>query len=203
MNTNCEFWDWFKKFERALFDYELNQEALFDALGTHLQSVNSHLSFEISPKCNNKRELVISASGIKEAFSAVNELVAQAPCLNLWIITAFRQRREVIRPIEYCGYCISPNSVFFSLLHNKKTVGIQLFIPGYSDENYNIKQIGYLFLDEALGEYDVETKVGLIKMFPIEADILGQRYPLPELPYQFDQITKLLTEIKVNGTSQP
>jgi hypothetical protein len=45
-----------------------------------------------------------------------------------------------------------------------------------------------LLLDEALGEYDVETKVGLIEMFPPDAQVPGPRYPLRELPAHFDRV---------------
>jgi hypothetical protein len=52
-----------------------------------------------------------------------------------------------------------------------------------------------LLLDGALGEYDVETKVALIKMFPPEAEAPGPRYPLRELPAHFDRVyAKLQSE---------
>jgi hypothetical protein len=49
-----------------------------------------------------------------------------------------------------------------------------------------LKQIGYLLLDEALGEYDVETQLGLIKMMSPDSRTEGDRYPLPDLPALFD-----------------
>jgi hypothetical protein len=39
-----------------------------------------------------------------------------------------------------------------------------LFIPGFREDDVALQQIGYLLLDGALGEYDVETRLGLIKM---------------------------------------
>jgi hypothetical protein len=42
-------------------------------------------------------------------------------------------------------------------------VGILLFLPDYSSVDSRFGQIVYLFLDEALGEYDVEMKVGFIQ----------------------------------------
>ena len=56
------------------------------------------------------------------------------------------------------------------------------------------KQIGYLLLDEALGEFDVETRLGLIKMLapgdPVAIE--AERYPLSKLPSDFDGLVARL-----------
>jgi hypothetical protein len=67
-----------------------------------------------------------------------------------------------------------------------------LFIPGFEDEDEDIQQIAYLLLDSLLGEYDVETKLGLIKLFSPEANIQGERYPLSALPNAFNELTAKL-----------
>ena len=41
------------------------------------------------------------------------------------------------------------------------------------EDDVDLKQIGYLLLDEALGEYDVETRLGLIKMLSPETSTNG------------------------------
>lgn len=69
-----------------------------------------------------------------------------------------------------------------------KNAGLYLFIPGYRENDDTFKQIGYLMLDEALGEFDVETRLGLIKMLAPEGHTSGKRHPLPELPRLFDQL---------------
>jgi len=74
--------------------------------------------------------------------------------------------------------------------------GLYLFIPGFRENDVNLKQVGYLLLDEALGEYDVETGLGLIEMFPPETRTKGDRYPLIELPALFDQLVS-----RLNGRS--
>ena len=75
-----------------------------------------------------------------------------------------RPRRWPISVVEIEGKRIDPKDVQFSLLDNGgKMAGLHLFIPGFQESDVDIKQIGYLLLDEALGEYDVETRVGLIK----------------------------------------
>jgi hypothetical protein len=45
-----------------------------------------------------------------------------------------------------------------------------------------------LLLDEALGEYDVESRLALIKMLSPNTYTEGARHPLTELPALFDQL---------------
>jgi hypothetical protein len=80
------------------------------------------------------------------------------------------------------------------LLTKGSEIGISLFIPGFIDTDVTLKQIGYLMLDEALGEYDVETKVGLIKMLPSHSPLATKRYPISDLATLFDQLTSRLTK---------
>lgn len=139
-----------------------------------------------------KREFVISAGGIKRSFSAVTRLAEMAPHLPRWQVTAFRPRRTPIGTIEINGKCVDPNDVLFSLVDNGKIAGVYLYIPGFRDDDIDFKQIGYLLLDLTLGEYDVETRLGLIKMLSPENDTVGKRYPLPDLPPLFDRLVARL-----------
>lgn len=182
------FWKWFLRHEDDLMHFQRDRETIFDSLATELQKVNPDLTFEIGPEEEGGREFVISAAGIKSAFPAVELLAAAAPRLTNWKITAFRPRRPVGNIIELGEDRIDPEDVEYSLLRSKSEIGLYLFIPGYSKDNSNVAQIGYLFLDEVLGEYDVEMKLGLIKMFPPEAETQGQRYPLRDLPDHFDDV---------------
>jgi hypothetical protein len=53
----------------------------------------------------------------------------------------------------------------------------------------------FLMLDSALGEYDVETKVGSINTFPTPPDPPAQGLkPFPTLTEEFDSLYKLMTE---------
>jgi hypothetical protein len=163
--TQDAFWNWFIQHEVELFnfdpDQEIEREKLFDELATQLQKVSRNLTFEFGPK-GPTREFVISAAGIKSAFPAVVRLAEAAPGLDRWQITAFRPRRAPVMTIEIGDNSVDPRDVQFSLLNNGKMAGIYLFIPGFREDDVAFKQIGYLLLDEALGEYDVETRLGLI-----------------------------------------
>lgn len=189
------FWRWFTAHEDELFDFEVDREQIFDELGRQLTRVHPDLCFEFGPK-TEWREFVISAGGLRAAFPAVSGLVAAAPQLKQWRITAFRPRRATVSSVQLGETYIEPASVEFALLTNGSQIGIQLFIPGADETNTTIKQIGYLMLDEALGEYDVETKVGLIQMLPPESPRRLRRYGLSELPSLFDELVS-----RVGGSS--
>lgn len=195
MTTQQKFWNWFVEHEKELFGFDPNQEAererLFDQLAGELQKVDPDLTFEFGPQ-EPRREFVISAGGIERAFPAVVSLADAAPSLTRWQVTAFRPRRTLLSVVQFRDKRVDPKDVQFSLIDNGKIAGICLFIPGLRGDDPDLKQIGYLLLDEALGEYDVELRLGLIKMLPPEASTEGERYPLCELAGLFDQLVSRL-----------
>ena len=187
MTRQEEFWNWFIEHESEQYDFEdRDREKTFDQLASVLQKVDPDLTFEFGPK-ETRREFVISAGGIKRAFPAVGSLVGAAPPLGRWKITAFRPRR---RPgiVEFRGKRVDPEYVQFTLLENGKIAGIYLFIPGFRGNDPDLKQIGYLLLDEVLGEHDVENRLGLIEMLSPDTPTEGERHPLTELPRLFDRL---------------
>jgi len=191
MMPESKFWEWFLAHEKELFEFdpldEKRREALFDEVASELRKVDPYLTFEFGPE-EVSREFIISAGGIRRAFPAVVSLANSAPSLNRWTVIPFRPRRFPVHPVDFQGKHIDSNDVQFTLLDNGKTAGIQMFIPGFEEDNLAMKSIGYLLLDEALGEYDVETRLGLIEMLPTETPKSGNRHPLPKLPTLFDQL---------------
>lgn len=151
------------------------------------------MTFEFGPPKAGRREFVISAGGIREAFPAVSSLVAEAPKLDRWLITAFRPRRTPINSVQIGETRIDPRTVEFSLRTKGSVIAIQLFIPGFKEDDVTMKRIAYIMLDDALGEYDVETKVGPIQMLPSESPSATRRYPFAKLPSLFDQLASTLT----------
>jgi len=192
MSAENNFWQWFTENEEGLFNADFEEE-LFDNLATRLQQVDPHLTFELGSK-SSQRDFIISAGGIKSSFPAVESLASSAPQLPRWNVIPFRPRRPLPCVLEIGGVKVSSEDVQFSLLDNGKTAGVRLFIPGFQEQDLNWKQIGYLLLDEALGEFDVESRLGLIKMYPPEASTQEKRYPLSELPHAFDTLVSRLAE---------
>ena len=182
------FWKWFAANEARLFSFEQNQEAIFDELGERMKRVNEDLTFEFGPVGDGKREFVISAGGIKAAFPAVEALYGTAPPLNRWVWVKFRPRRLPLNDLEFGGKRARVDDVRYLLAKDGDKIGVVLFFDGYTETQRNVYgQIGYLFLDEALGEYAVETQVGFIEFHSHESKYFSQSLPLRELPTHFDE----------------
>ena len=181
------FWNWFQKNDDALFDFEKDQERIFDRLAAELHKVEPSLTFEFGPKENGRREFTISADGIRNAFPAVERLYAAAPALTRWKVQKFRQRREP-SDISFRGVKVTASSVTVELRWAGEKVNLRVFIPGYTDttrETY--LSIAFLMLDQALGEYDVETRVGEISVKEV-SQASAKAYSLKDFPRRFDEL---------------
>lgn len=187
-SPETSFWKWFGENERMLFDFETDQERVFNSLAGELDRVHPDLTFEFGPKKEDGwREFVISAGGIKAAFPAVESLFSMAPKLDRWKFTKFRPRRAPMT-IEIAGRSIAPEDVHFRLFRDGEKIGIMLFFDGYAESERNFfGNVGYLLLDEALGEYTVETQVGFIEFADRNSKYFDAGLSLPELASQFDQ----------------
>jgi hypothetical protein len=191
MSAETQFWKWFEGHEDDLFHYERDQETTFDRLAAALTELDQDLTFEIGPERNGVREFVISAAGIKRAFPAVERLYNARPKLDRFSVRAFRPRRAVVNDIEYAGLRIGAKDVYYRLCRDDdpKKMGVLLFLPGFTeDRRTEYGQIGYLFLDEALGEYDVETNVGLIEMTGHDSRYFDGAFPIQQLASDFDAL---------------
>ncbi len=185
-----KFWSWFQDNDNKLFHFEQDQDAVFDELSEQLVKVNDNLTFEFGPILDNgKREFVISADGIRAAFPVVEKLHKSAPNLERWTIIKFRPRRIPINDLKIAQKDIKADNVHYLLFKDEQPdkVGILLFFEDYLEEERNIwGQAGFLLLDEALGEYDVETKVGAVTYDSISSKYFEHAQPLKDLALDFD-----------------
>ncbi len=188
--ASCEtnFWNWFSANETRLFSFESDQELIFDELGAEMHKVNPNLTFEFGPVVDGKREFVLSAGGIKSAFPFVEALYKNAPTLERWSWIKFCPRRTPLNNIEFEDKSILVEDVHYLLARDETKVAILLFFDGYNEEEKNIfGQIGFLFLDEALGEFSVEMQVGFIEFKSRDSKYFERALPLKELPVNFDK----------------
>ena len=188
-SKESKFWQWFEKNEDKIFKFENNQDKVFNELSHKLKNIHKNLTFEFGPIINNQKEFVISAGGIKAAFPAVEILYNNTPKLKYFSVTKFRPRKTTIYDLSISGTLIKAESVKYLLFkdENPNKVGIFLFFSDYQDELKNLfAQIGFLFLDQILGEYDVETKVGILDFLSFDSKYFKDSKPLKELPQEFD-----------------
>jgi hypothetical protein len=183
------FWRWFEDNQLMLKDFENDQDNVIEQLVGELTKVHEDLTFEMSSeKDNGKRDFIISAGGIKSAFPSVEALHDAAPELKDWDIIKFRPRRIVDHSIKLGDRDISYKDVYFRLYPDEKLkVGVVIYIEGFNESEFNVfANIGFLFLDLILGEYDVETKVGHIDFDSTEAADFGKARPVINLASEFD-----------------
>jgi hypothetical protein len=186
-SPESDFWTWFQKNEGEIYHFERNQEAVFDKLAARMHQVNPALTFEFGPIKDGKREFVISADGIKEAFPSVEKLHAAAPLLKKWKVTKFRPRREPF-DIAYKGVSVQAASVTVVVQKEGTKIAAMMLIPGYTQSMHDTYLgIAFLILDQALGEYDVETRIGAINV-SAPSGHFGKASTLAELPKVFDNL---------------
>jgi hypothetical protein len=162
------FWIWFRGIAVPLQALEADDDPLLTTLAGRLAALHPDLTFELGPPGEETREFVISAGGSREAFPAVTALAAAAPHLPLWRVVPFRPRRVSPTRVSVLGLTLSPADVRFELRPEPGGTGIVLYIPGY-ERNDHARYVAAAFalLDTALGEVDVETKLGSVELRPL------------------------------------
>jgi hypothetical protein len=189
-SQEAEFWAWFTKNEDHLFHFERDQERTFDALNAAMQKVHPNLTFEFGPIEKGKREFVISADGLKAAFPAVESLYSAAPSLQKWVFIKFRPRRAPME-LQIGELKIKPADVEVAVEADGNKAGFTVFVRGFDEGKKNqFSQAAFIMLDQAIGEYDMETKVGFIEVKPFEQASTSKRHTLENLPQMFDEFMK-------------
>lgn len=162
------FWNWFQKNRERLHGVGHQNQGLVGEVSRHLKKVHPGLVPEFGMKENRAVELVISADGDRSIFPAVVDLVSMAPEVPGWKITAFRQPGIADAEIEMNGVRLSAGSLWFRSEPDEEKVGLTVLIPGLTEENkQHLSHMAFLLLDNALGEFLVETSVGFIDFEPL------------------------------------
>lgn len=155
-----EFWRWLAAHRREIHD-ELNAQRLpenqhwsIGELGRYLKKVDDSLVHEIGMADPLTIELIVSADGIKAAFPAVIDLVKSAPPLDGFKITAFRPRCADGLQLKVAEHTITDEVLTYRLVSEGDALGLELFIDCDLDQRLR-SMVGFLSLDQRLGEYDV------------------------------------------------
>jgi hypothetical protein len=189
-SPEAEFWTWFEKNEDMLFHFERDQERTFDRLNVAMHKVHPDITFEFGPDENGKREFVISADGLKTAFPAVESLYAAAPSLPRWKFIKFRPRRSPME-LQIGELRIKPEDIEVAIEADGNKAGLTVFVHGFNNaKEKHFSQAAFIMLDQAIGEYDMEAKVGFITIKTFEETSQYQRHSLAALPAIFDEFLK-------------
>jgi hypothetical protein len=187
-NQDARFWDWFVANEAALYQMTSPEDPLIQQLGDHIQQVDKGLTFEIglgNPP-GTKRELIISADGLKAVFPAVEALHAAAPKLQNWQFIKFRPSRHPMAEITLRGQTFDPATIRCVLGWQAGKLGVVLMHDNFDPHNDVFTQASFILLDAALGEYVMETEVGAVSVQGKESKWLSDAFPMTELPFWFE-----------------
>ena len=78
--------------------------------------------------------------------------------------------------------------MYYNIYKDEEKLGIVLFFENYTEQEHTTYgNIGYLFLDEALGEYDVETKLSFIEFHNKSSKQFDGAKKIKELAAQVDK----------------
>jgi hypothetical protein len=183
------FWAWFASHQDELLKVQTGREEICSQLEAQLKHVNSSLVYEFGTEKNGRREFTISADGNSDAFPAVEALYAAAPSLPHWKIFKFRQRREPVA-ISISGISVEPDSVAVAVKKAGDRADVIIYIPDAPEDDRGVYgEIAFLMLDQAIGEYDVETRIGKVTVMP-SSRLSGKTYSLKELPRVIDRMLK-------------
>lgn len=193
-NREQMFWDWFAKHETTIFEFEKDQGKVLDLLSSKLTSYKEDVTFEISHVKERKRDFIISADGISDAFPHVESLVQSAPEFELFSIIAFRPRIDGYEgfKLKYAGREFDVSKIWVYSRVEDGFFDLIVYHPDFSEQESNIFISGsYLLLDMALGEYDVAKNIRYI-----------DHQKLPDNPVElglkpFTEIRKIFDEYKM------
>jgi hypothetical protein len=163
------FWDWFTQHERIYFQAVQEgthiQEAFFDDLSPALDAVKEGLYFQAGMAANQTAELIISAEGAVENIVFAEELVAAAPALAGWKLTALKEASPNIEDIviHMADYEFRASNIHFypdDEAAYPDEIALTVTHADLTEENYTTVENGTLiFLDTYLGELAFATLV--------------------------------------------
>jgi hypothetical protein len=184
------FWEWFAEHSDELMAVATAREKICDALVRQMRKVDRGLMFAFGPTRDGRREFVVSADGIRSVFPAVQKLVAAAPDLPGWKIIAFRPAAD-LDSITFGDRKMGKDDIWFHAYSSQGAAAVDLYIRDYTEATAQpLTQAAFLLLDYALGEYDVETKLGALSFKPLPIDPVAEGLkPFRELPETVRQLT--------------
>lgn len=167
------FWQWFSDNEENYFELmEEQREELFDLLHRKLKKVNKHLAFEFSSEPESgKREFIISADGMVEAFEEVFDLHEMAPELERFTVIPFRQASDEEFTINWGDMELTRDDVYYTALKDLESeeISLNLYIKGLTKVNKEeLIPVVFILLDSVIGEYNMGVHVGHIEFHPFE-----------------------------------
>ncbi len=133
MKDELVFWGWFEQNEARFRNIQVDEkEQLLDELLEALHTCSTNLWFETGKADDGVNELIISAEGRREHFSAVRILVAAAPKLPGWRFIAFKPAEGFDFNTQYANITFSPKATWFMPLRSSHDPAARGLRVGYA-----------------------------------------------------------------------
>ncbi|WP_161495644.1 hypothetical protein [Caulobacter sp. X] len=160
-----------------------DQKVIIHELGDRIGKAAPGVMHEIGRFDANTVELILSADGMRSNIPGVLALSRAAPRLEGFLFTAFRRRWSKPGLGIYDAHIGMEDLRYVAEDGGDGRLDLTLYLRGDWDERER-NMIGFLMLDQALGEYDVMTGLGRVDIEPAGAVVQGK--PFAGLMAEFD-----------------
>ncbi len=183
------FWKWFgahaAKFKIVLERNENVEDELFNPLSTAFQAFKADIFFLLGHRNNETAELIITADGNVKNFYLIDAIVAEAPTISGWQITAHKKPLDLdALAIKIGQLLFDKNTLYFVPVmheHYPDLIDINIVYTAYDPKELtSIQQGVFLFLDNYLGELKFVQSIDQIKIIATPED-KSQMIPIEKL----------------------
>ncbi len=168
LKSYADFWKWFVQNEQKFYNVVKDQGAIkkvfFSKLEPKLKELKDGFWFLVGMSDTDEAELILTAEGVIPNIVFVEELVAAAPKMAHWKITALKQASTIdALGIEMDGYTFNAEKMrFYATTHDAMPDEIDITITHEDFNATNSVSIingVYIALDILIGELNVATKI--------------------------------------------
>jgi hypothetical protein len=184
--TTKEFWRWFLAREHELWNLIDARDPRLEQLQSAVTSYQEGLRVEVSDRTDNKREMIISAGGNGALFKKVDDLIAAAPTLDRWTLTALRPPRGFNFVLDTRVGRYDPSTIVFEPLSSDgrpSAIGIRAYVP-IKDLGTDAKEAIALMVETGLGER-ARAVIAHLEVAPLTTPA-EEHIPLGDLPEYLD-----------------
>lgn len=168
-----DFWDWFLKNEKTFYKTVKNHKNIekdfFDKLTPKLLEIKDGFYFLTGMYDYNTAELILTAESNPKNIAFIEELVAAAPVINGWKITALKNGMDIENnTIEMNDYSFNNENISFysnDYLEYPDEIDIHVVHNELNEQNKDVVVNGtYIYLDNLLGELEFLNNIDNIKV---------------------------------------
>jgi len=187
--SNQDFWDWFRKHEKAFFTAVKMgnniEKDFFDKLAPKLKEIKEGFFFVTGMFNESTTELILTADGVVKNIPFIEGLVDAAPVIDGWKFTALKPALPIADvSIQMGGYKFNSGNInFYANEHSRfpDEIDITIVHADLNESNQSTVINGvYIFLDNFLGELNFATTIDNLKVVG-KAEVGKELIPVEKL----------------------